>query len=278
MPDHLAPGGEAIMGGSRRMGTMTRKSASTGQMGRMSIPGYTGHVRGRYAENVAGATHADAGMLSESACWKRGTARSDADSERTRQWKSFDVLSRTIDTGSMNAGIGTSNLHGLTQSYDEHGPSAKTASMFFNPDGHTRFRSGAAIPGYVGHIPGKYAGNVFASTFAQSNMAASGVRRREGADASGSDTNWILACEFDKAAKNHGATADLRKEIRSIGFTEGTRDGFAYHSFAGSGSLTGPLKQTRLPKALRHEEHIDPRVWRLYEPPATHQKLRCYGH
>merc|ERR1719498_2098120 len=108
----------------------------------------------------------------------------------------------------MNAGIGTSNLDGLTQLSDEHGPSCKTTSYFFNPRGHTKFRSGAAIPGYVGHIPGKYAGNVFASTYAQSNLAASGVRRREGAEAG---TNWILASEFDRAAKDHGAASDLRK-------------------------------------------------------------------
>jgi len=237
-------------------------------MERASIPGYTGHVPGRAAENVAGATHAEAARLSDTACSKRMVPRSSADSERTRQWKGFDVLSRTVDMGSFSAGIGTSNLDGLTQMSEDHGPACKSSSMFFNPHGHTKFRSGASIPGYVGHIPGKYAGNVFGSTYQQSNLAASGVRRREGAD---NRTNWLLACEFDKAAKNHGAPADLRKTIRTIGFHEGTRDGFF-------GSATKPLETQRLCKTLRHEEQLDPRVWRLYEPPTTHHKLRCYGH
>jgi len=266
---NLTPGAEACLGSSRHSwSSMKRKSASTGQMERASIPGYTGHVPGRGVENVTGATHAEAARLSDTACSKRMVPRSSADSERTRQWRGFDVLSRTIDTGSFSAGIGTSNVDGLTQLSDEHGPSCKSTSMFFNPRGHTKFRSGASIPGYVGHIPGKQAGNVFGSTYAQSNLAASGVRRREGAE---NGTNWLLASEYDKAAKSHGAAADLRKTVRTMGFHEGTRDGFM-------GSATMPREKIRLCKTLRHEEQLDPRVWRLYEPASTHHKLRCYGH
>jgi len=265
----FTPGAEAVLGSSRHSwSTMKRKSASTGQMERASIPGYTGHVPGRAAENVGGVTHAQAAMLSDTACSKRMVSRSSADSERTRQWRGFDVLSRTVDMGSFSAGIGTSNLDGLTQMSEEHGPACKSSSMFFNPRGHTNFRSGASIPGYVGHIPGKVAGNVFGSTFQQSNLAANGVRRRVGAE---NTTNWLLACEFDKAAKNHGADADLRKTIRTIGFHEGTRQDFF-------GSVTKPLEKQRLSKTLRHEEQLDPRVWRLFEPATTHHKLRCYGH
>jgi hypothetical protein len=194
--------------------------------------------------------------------------RSGADSERTRQWRGFDNLAQTIDMGSMSAGIGTSNLDGLTQMSDEHGPACKGSSMFYNPHGFTKLRSGAAVPGYAGYIPGKYSGNVFASTYAQSNLAAAGVRRREGAEAG---TNWILACEFDKAAKNHGSPAEMRKTIRTIGFHEGARDPF-------NGSVSQPLQKTRLPKACRHEEQLDPRAWRRHEPCTTHQKLRAYGH
>jgi len=265
----LTPGAEPYHGPNRQSSSsMKRRSASTGQMERASIPGYTGHVPGRGAENVAGATHAQAARLSDTACSKRGVARSSADSDRTRQWRGFDVLSRTVDMGSFSAGIGTSNLDGLTQLSDEHGPSCKSSSMFFNPRGHTKFRSGASIPGYAGNIPGKYAGNVFGSTCAQTNLAASAVRRREGAE---NNTNWLLASEFDKAAKAHGAAADVRKTIRTMGFHEGTRDGFF-------GSATVPLQKTRTCKTLRHEEQLDPRAWRLYEPAATHHKLRCYGH
>jgi len=269
MADHLTPGNEAILGSSRHQWqSPKRRSASMGQMERASIPGYTGHVPGRYAENVAGATHAEAARLSDTACSKRMVPRSSADSERGRQWRGFDVLARTVDMGSLSAGIGTSNMDGLTQMSEDHGPGSKSTSMFFNPHGHTKFRSGASIPGYVGHIPGKYAGNVFSSTYAQATLAASGVRRREGAE---NQTNWLLASEFDKAAKNHGAAQDLRKTIRTIGFHEGTRDGFF-------GSATRPLENQRLCKTLRHEEQLDPRAWRLYEPTATHHKLRCYGH
>lgn len=272
MADHLAPGGDAVLGSRRhKWSTMScRRSSSTGQLERGSIPGYTGHVPGRWTENISGTTHAEASRLAETACSKRMVPRSSADSERGRQWRGFDMLAQTIDMGSMNTGVGTSNHDGLSQSYDDHGPPVhKTTSMFHNPRGHTKFRAGAAIPGYVGHIPGKYAGNVFASTFAQANLAASGVRRREGAEA---NTNWILACEFDKEAKHYGAHPDLRKTIRTIGFHEGSRN-TPFDS-----SVYKPLQKTRVPKACRHEEQIDRNVWRLHEPASTHQKLRCYGH
>lgn len=260
-----------MMGSRRRTWSSIscRKSASTGQLERGSIPGYTGHIPGRAAENIAGATHAECSRLSETACSRRMVPRSGADSERTRQWRGFDMLAQTIDMGSMSAGIGTSNLDGLTQLSDDHHPPARATSMFYNPRGHTKFRSGAAVPGYAGHIPGKYAGNVFATTYAQSNMAASGVRRREGAE---NGTNWILACEFDKNAKDYGSAPELRKTIRTIGFHEGSRN-TPFDS-----SVTKPLMQTRVPKACRHDEQMDRSVWRLHEPASTHQKLRCYGH
>jgi hypothetical protein len=223
MADHLAPGGEAVLGSKRSKGSSLQRSqsASTGQLIRTSIPGYTGHKRGANAENIAGTTHAESLRVSDMACSKRMVPRGDAESERTRQWRGFDVIQQSVDRGSVSAGIGTSNLHGLTQMLDEHGPACRTVSNFHNPRGHSNHRSGATIPGYVGHIPGKYAGNVFAQTFADANTAAMGVRRREGAE---SGTNWILACEFDKAAKNHGAPQHLRKTISHIGFHEGHRD------------------------------------------------------
>jgi len=282
----LTPGNPPFMGSRRsQFSSSLKKSASTGQLGRTSIPGYTGHVLGRNAENVSGTTHAESARLAETAVAKRMVPRSGADSERTRQWRGFDVLSQTIDMGSMNAGIGTSNLDGLTQSSNEHGPPCKTASMFYNPHGHTKFRSGASVPGYCGHIPGKYAGNVFATTYAQSNLAASGVRRRKGADGADGGTNWILACEFDKAAKNHGAAADLRKTIRSIGFHEGQRSCetnqsvlSATHRSSFDSTVSKPSLQMRMPKTLRHQEQLDSRTWRTYEPTQTHHKLHCYGH
>jgi hypothetical protein len=164
----------------------------------------------------------------------------------------------------MNASIGTSNEDGLTRSSVDHGPSCKTVSYFYNPRGHTNFRSGASIPGYGGYIPGKYSGNVFGGSYAQANLQASGVRRREGAE---HNTNWIMACEFDKSAKAHGADPSLRSTIRTIGFHEGTRQDFF-------GTVTKPLQKTRQPKPLRTDEHMDPRVWRLYEPSSTYHKLR----
>lgn len=216
--DHLYPGGEAVLG---KLQNRARLSASTGQLGRTSIPGYTGHIKGRNAENIAGATHAESARLSDTACSRRMIARGDGDSERTRQWKGFDVMAQSIDKGNMSAGIGTMNMDGLTQLLDDHGPSCKITSNFHNPLGHSKHRSGANVPGYCGHIPGKYAGNVFGSTYADANVTASGVRRREGAEAG---TNWLLACEFDKAAKNHGAPMSLRKTLSRIGFHEGHRD------------------------------------------------------
>merc|ERR1711959_795170 len=80
----LTPGSDAIMGPKRQAKTLAMRSVSAGELGRSSIPGYTGHVRGRSAENVHGAFHGEASRLSETACSKRGVARSGADSERTR--------------------------------------------------------------------------------------------------------------------------------------------------------------------------------------------------
>eukprot|EP00913_Durusdinium_trenchii_P028594 g26817.t1 len=40
-------------------------------------------------------------------------------------------------------------------------------------------RRGAAVPGYTGYIPGKLAGNVFGSTFADSNTTAVEVCREQ---------------------------------------------------------------------------------------------------
>jgi len=255
------PGAEAVLGSLQRG---ARKSASTGQLGFSAIPGYNGHIPGRTAENVFSTTPSESVKLAETARSRRGVARSDADSERTRMWRGFDVLGGTIERGCMSATIGTSGPEGLTQLVHEHGPACKSSSYFYNPGGHRNFRSGASVPGYCGHIPGKYAGNCFGATFAQANLAAAGTRRREGAE---SNTNWLLACEFDKAAKAHGSTDDMRKAIRTIGFHEGTRDAF-------NGSIGAPLRKTMLPKPVRHESHVDPREWRLHEPTATHHKLR----
>ncbi|CAK9021629.1 Hypothetical protein SCF082_LOCUS15426 [Durusdinium trenchii] len=48
-----------------------------------------------------------------------------------------------------------------------------------NPYGLLMKRRGAAVPGYTGYIPGKLAGNVFGSTFADSNTTAVEVCREQ---------------------------------------------------------------------------------------------------
>merc|ERR1719247_1182115 len=120
MPRDLTPGAEACLGMRRTAPELSRKSASTGQLQRAAIPGYTGFVPGRYCENVISATIAEAAKLSETAVSRRSVARGDADSERLRQWRGFDVMAGTIDRGNMNATIGTSNEDGLTQHSVHH--------------------------------------------------------------------------------------------------------------------------------------------------------------
>ncbi|CAJ1456029.1 unnamed protein product [Effrenium voratum] len=46
-----------------------------------------------------------------------------------------------------------------------------------NPYGLLMKRRGAGVPGYTGYIPGKHPGNVFGSTFADSNTTAMEVNR-----------------------------------------------------------------------------------------------------
>lgn len=215
-----------------------------GRMQREAIPGYTGFVAGCSSENVHSSIHSEANSLAATAMSKRGS--SDVASERTRLWKGDKILAGSIDKGSLSAAIGTDG---------KHGPPTKAASYYYNPRGHSCLRSGSAVPGYAAHIPGKYAGNVFGARVSQDNLAASGTRRREGAE---NRTNWMLAAEFDKRAKAHGAHEALGGTLRSIGFHESGR----------------AQQQVRMPEAIRHPSHSAPSGWRLYEPYATHEKLR----
>merc|ERR1719253_1731368 len=93
--EHLTPGGDAVLGSKRnKWNTMKQKSASTGQLGRSSIPGYTGHVPGRNSENVNGLIYHETSRMSETLCSKRMVPRSGADSERGRQWNGHDIMAR----------------------------------------------------------------------------------------------------------------------------------------------------------------------------------------
>jgi len=233
---------EALRGSASEPQLFT--NTAPGRMQRNAIPGYTGFVSGMNSENVFSSVHKEANSLTATIISRRGC--DDVASERGRQWQGDRILARSIDDGAMSSTLGTSG---------RPGPSAKASSCFYNPRGHTCLRSGSAVPGYAGHIPGRVAGAVFGARYSQDNLAATGVRRREGADHT---TNWLLASEFDKRAKDCGAHTALGNTIRSIGFHE-------------SGRLE---PQMRMPEAMRYSRHADKGAWRLYEPNATHEKLR----
>lgn len=152
------------------------------------IPGYTGHLRGHTAENVHAATFHEALVVGNHARESRGKVRPGDDI-----LTNTDARSRYIEQGSLNTTMG-SKLG--------HEPIAKTSSMFYNPRGHD-LRSGAAIPGYAGFIPGKVAGNCFGKRYAIDNLHGTETRRinNEGAEWR---TNWITASHTNKKRLSHG--------------------------------------------------------------------------
>jgi len=122
-----------------------------------------------------------------------------------------------------------------------HEPIAKAVSTFHNPRGHN-FRAGASVPGYAGYIPGKVPGNCFGKRYAMDNLHATETRRinDEGAEWR---TNWILASETNKNRLAHGAHA------------LGNHFQFSKDHPVRDASATA-------------------KSWKLWEPQATHEKLR----
>lgn len=153
------------------------------------IPGYTGHLRGATAENVHASTFHEALVVAHAARDRRGKVRP-ADDILTNT----KPRSRYIEQGAFNATMGSKLAHE---------PLAKTSSVFYNPRGHD-LRSGAAVPGYCGFIPGKVAGNCFGKRYAMENLHATETRRinDEGAEWR---TNWITASHTNKKRLAHGA-------------------------------------------------------------------------
>lgn len=234
---------------------LARHTSVPGRFQHGSIPGYTGHVQGRAAEDVHGATHTRASGLAGEAVMRR-TSRPEhlqgyhpphPPRGSTHCGTSPDFLRGRIDGGSLNASVASVDQGGFHASVDISGamspPECRVVSTFHNAKGHGP-RAGAAVPGYAGFIPGKYAGNVFAKRVAMSNLQATQVRQECGRDPQCEVTkNWITASEGNKRQNAHGAT--------SIG---------EHWRFSSS-----PADRTA---------SSGPRGWRLHEPAATHEWLR----
>eukprot|EP00928_Gymnodinium_smaydae_P079773 TRINITY_DN63625_c0_g1_i1.p1 TRINITY_DN63625_c0_g1~~TRINITY_DN63625_c0_g1_i1.p1 ORF type:complete len:227 (+),score=28.69 TRINITY_DN63625_c0_g1_i1:126-806(+) len=126
------------------------------------IPGYTGHIPGKYVENVWGASHGRANTLAMMAISRRGEPDMEDDFVAQR-----------------------------------------------NPYGLCAKRRGSDIPGYTGHIPAKHATSVFGSTFANSNVTATQVRREQAVrrshahplETSEGPLSWTGMCGAVKAAE-----------------------------------------------------------------------------
>lgn len=173
----------------RKTGTEVVRCSSVGHLQRRSIPGYAGFVPGRVAEDIHGATFREASLQAEKACTLRGRRAPGPDTLELdgRSWRAGSIgtitagsrprtlapasHAGTIDLGSSNASVGAS---GDAKSV----PFCQVPSVFHNPRGHG-VRAGAAVPGYVGFIPGKVAEGVFATGFAQDNLKATQLRREK---------------------------------------------------------------------------------------------------
>jgi len=235
---------------------VVRHPSAPGRFQHGSIPGYTGHVQGRASEDVHGATHGRASALAVEAVLRRSSRPAHLTGYYpphppqgpTHAGASPEFLRGRVDGGSLNTSLASVDQGGLHVSVGISGaaappPECRVVSTFHNPRGHGP-RSGAAVPGYAGFIPGKYAGNVFAKRYATSNVQATQGRRQASHGAEPEMTrNWIVASETDRRQNAHGAT--------SIG--EQWRFSTAPAARAASG---GPLG------------------WRLHEPASTHEWLR----
>ncbi|CAE8606524.1 unnamed protein product, partial [Polarella glacialis] len=114
-----------------------------------------------------------------------------------------------------------------------------TVSTFQNPQGFG-VRAGAAIPGYVGFIPGKVAGNCFGKRFAVDNLHGTETRQLNGAEQS---TNWIVASETNRRRLAEGSYS--------------LNENFQF-------PRSHPVRDA---SAKRGD-------WKLWEPRATHEWLR----
>jgi len=232
-----------------------RHSSAPGRFQAGSIPGYTGHVQGRGSEDVHGVSHSRASELASDAVLRR--------SQRPGHLEGFfpphppqgtthgsthpDFMTGRIDRGSLNASVGGVDEGGRHVSVRLHTsggtpPQCRVVSTFHNPVGHGP-RAGACVPGYAGHIPGKYAGNVFAKRFAISNLKATEVRQTNHGTNVEAKTNWIVASEEDRRHNSHGAAV-----------------------------VGEQWRHPRTPTSRAGTE--GPNAWRLNESVPTHQKVR----
>lgn len=238
----------------RKTGQVSRQISAPGRFQHGSIPGYTGHVQGRVAEDVHGVPHGKASALAAENVMRRsarpghlqGYYPEHPKHGNTHCSTSSDFAVGRVDGGSFNTSICSADQGGRHASVSISGPAAppmcRTVSTFHNSNGHGP-RAGAAVPGYAGHVPGKYSGNVFAKRFAMSNVHATQVRQSNHETGAEWDTNWILHSENCKRQSAHGATS------------AGHRWQFSREPH----DRTAPQ---------------GPGGWRLYEPAATHEWVR----
>lgn len=248
---------------SANTGMIMKRSASTppGKFGRGAIPGYTGHVPGRNSEDIHACTWAEANRTACERVGKRGQPVIPKDAH-WRVYRSYSDrhLDGTVDGGSLNSTIG---------SCGEPGPLLPVYSSFHNFGGTRRQRAGAGIPGYAGHIPGKYAGNVFGSRFAESNLGALEVRRQQGATWPPNPAHWPpLSMSADHQPAWH-------RRIVAEAHADGRRT--RAHE-VGRQQHDADLSLRVFDRTHSHQvrDAIDTGGWRLWEPRTVHETLR-YG-
>eukprot|EP00929_Paragymnodinium_shiwhaense_P067279 TRINITY_DN33878_c0_g1_i1.p1 TRINITY_DN33878_c0_g1~~TRINITY_DN33878_c0_g1_i1.p1 ORF type:complete len:221 (-),score=23.26 TRINITY_DN33878_c0_g1_i1:142-804(-) len=199
---------------------------------RRSLPGYTGFVPGRYAEDVHGVTYCEANKAAHKAVCNRSKSYTPT---LTAPKES------SMDRGSMHCTVGCMDSGRF--------PEYKSTSLFHNPRG-LEPRAGAAIPGYAGHIPGKYVGNVIGKRESMANIAATQERLgyTEGKEF---NTNWITHAEGHRKQHTYGSGTNKERWTMTEPWTSSRRG------------------ITRLAASTQMEGG-----WKLYEPRATHELLR----
>lgn len=213
----------------RSLSCSGHSTRSHGRMAHEAICKYSGYIPTVRAENVFGATRIEAGRLGAEVHGCR--SRPGTGCGRFYQSSASRALDGTIDGGFLNSTLGSTG---------DPVPRASSVSGFHNPGGTVRQRNGAAIPGYVGFIPGKYAGNVYGTRYAQANIAANEMRRM------GDEQTWPPVSMSMSALPKYSKSAQ---------------------------ALARGVGATRLSATLNASAGVAD-GWRLWEPQTTHERLK----
>lgn len=129
-----------------------------------SPPGYSGHLPGVYAENVFGRTHAQGNHEAHGVAptaWATPRDYTPRDFDASSSWLGSESggsagSAGSVDFAAVSAGSGGS-------AYYQRPRRPRSVMRSRRSVVHPGYSPGASIPGYQGHVPGIYAGNLIST-------------------------------------------------------------------------------------------------------------------